>query len=128
MRAHAQICWSAGIVFAGVVMLGVPLAAQAQDGQTLEQDVVSGLQHLQHIDPARLDEQRGGADVTTNNILNEIHANGTVSSNQAYNLTTGGNAISDGSFAGANGLSTVVQNSGNNVLIQNSTIINIQLQ
>ncbi|MBS1132429.1 MAG: hypothetical protein H6R16_3431, partial [Proteobacteria bacterium] len=32
------------------------------------------------------------------------------------------------SFAGAAGFSTVVQNSGNNVLIQNATIINLRVQ
>jgi hypothetical protein len=34
----------------------------------------------------------------------------------------------DGSFAGAAGFATAVQNSGNNVLIQNATIINLRVQ
>lgn len=48
--------------------------------------------------------------------------------NQAYNLTTGGNLISEGAFAGSSGFATVIQNSGNNVLIQNSTIVNVQFK
>ena len=37
------------------------------------------------------------------------------------------NYVNDGSFAGATGFSTVVQNSGNNVLIQNATVINLKV-
>lgn len=71
---------------------------------------------------ADLDALRGGADVSNQTLIN-----GAVADNQAYNLTTGSNAISSGSFAGSNGFNTVIQNSGNNVLIQSSTIINLQL-
>lgn len=74
-----------------------------------------------------LDSYRGGAENLTLE-LNKNQSTGTVSDNQAYNLTTGNNLITDGSLAGANGFSTVIQNSGNNVLIQNSTIINLQVK
>jgi len=67
---------------------------------------------------------RGGAEVT----LNDLKSVGEVSQNHASNLVTGGNFVTDGSFAGATGFSTVVQNSGNNVLIQNATIINVRVQ
>lgn len=77
------------------------------------------------VDDASLDTNRGGADTV---ILNDIRASGRVQDNQAYNLTTGNNTITDGSFAGASGFSSVLQNSGNNVLIQNSTIVNVQVQ
>lgn len=70
-----------------------------------------------------LDTYRGGAQVLNNNQLD-----GVVSDNQAYNLNTGSNLVTDGSFAGSSGFSTVVQNTGNNVLIQNSTIVNVQVQ
>lgn len=120
MRVHLKIYRTTGLLLAGV-LLGLPLSSQGQEGW-------EALLHARQVDLAALDEQRGGADTTTNNVMNEIHANGVVSDNQAYNLTTGMNSIAGGAFTGANGLSTVVQNSGNNVLIQNSTIINIQLQ
>lgn len=71
-----------------------------------------------------LDASRGGADLE----LNKIRSDGMVRDNQAYNLTTGGNLITEGAFGAANGFSTVIQNSGNNVLIQNSTIINLHMQ
>lgn len=71
-----------------------------------------------------LADLRGGAET----VINEHTLDGVVRDNQAYNLTTGGNLISDGAFAGSSGLATVIQNSGNNVLIQNSTIVNVQLK
>lgn len=73
-----------------------------------------------------LDAYRGGAEVI--NVKNSNQLDGVVSDNQAYNLNTGSNLVTDGSFAGANGFATVVQNTGNNVLIQNSTIVNVQLK
>jgi hypothetical protein len=71
-----------------------------------------------------LAESRGGAD----QIANEATLGGTVSGNSAVNLTTGSNTIDAGSFANASGLPVVIQNSGSNVLIQNATVINLQLQ
>ena len=65
----------------------------------------------------------GGMDV-----INDMKLKGIVSDNQAFNLTTGNNAITEGSFAGASGLPTVIQNTGNNVLIQNATIVNVQIK
>ncbi|MEO8409263.1 MAG: hypothetical protein ABI478_01730 [Propionivibrio sp.] len=71
-----------------------------------------------------LDEFRGGTEIVTN----ENFLDGVVGDNHASNLVTGSNLITEGSFAGANGLSSVIQNSGNNVLIQNSTIVNLQVK
>lgn len=77
------------------------------------------------IDNAALAAHRGGAEVK---VFNDNVLDGVVSGNQAYNLSTGSNLVSEGSFSGASGLATVIQNSGNNVLIQNSTIVNVQVK
>lgn len=77
------------------------------------------------LDSVALARQRGGTDPGT---LSDMKLNGVVGSNNASNLTTGNNAISDGAFAGVNGVPLVVQNSGNNVLIQSATIINVQVK
>lgn len=53
---------------------------------------------------------------------------GIVSGNSAVNVSTGANYITEGSFANMNGLPVVIQNSGANVLIQNATVINLQLR
>ena len=79
----------------------------------------------QTIDPAALSRQRGGTD---SGPVSDMKLNGVVSNNNASNLTTGNNLITDGAFTGVNGVPLVVQNSGNNVLIQSATIINVQLK
>lgn len=71
---------------------------------------------------ATLADSRGGAQV-----LNEMKLNGVVADNQASHLATGNNAVTEGAFSNAAGLPMVIQNSGNNVLIQNATILNVQL-
>ena len=73
------------------------------------------------ISDKELAEDRGGTETNTNN------ATGTVSGNVASQLTTGSNMISQGSFSNSSGIPIVIQNTGNNVLIQNSTILNLQL-
>ena len=75
------------------------------------------------LGPDALARKRGGT-VT----LSDMRLKGVVADNQAVNVTTGGNVISEGALAGATGLPTVIQNSGNNVLIQNATIVNVQLK
>jgi len=77
------------------------------------------------IDSDALEAHRGGSEVT---VINDNMLKGVVSDNQAYNLTTGSNLVSESSFSGASGFATVIQNSGNNVLIQNSTIVNVQVK
>ncbi|HUA80200.1 MAG TPA: hypothetical protein VL997_07505 [Dyella sp.] len=53
---------------------------------------------------------------------------GTVTGNSATQVTTGSNLISGDSFSGSTGMPTVVQNTGNNVLIQTGVIVNVQMK
>ncbi|MGE5489665.1 MAG: hypothetical protein ACM31P_00090 [Actinomycetota bacterium] len=76
------------------------------------------------LDAASLDRFRGGTDVVVDNTNT---TDGLIHGNHASNLVTGSNLI-DASFSGASGLSTVVQNTGNNVLIQAPVIVNLQVQ
>lgn len=76
------------------------------------------------VNLAALDGYRGGFDV----VKNDMQLSGTVANNSTFNVVSGNNLISQGSFANANGFPTVVQNSGSNVLIQNATIINLQYE
>ncbi len=73
---------------------------------------------------AQLDGYRCGFDV----VNNDMQLSGAVTNNSATDVLSGSNYIAGGSFANANGLPMVVQNSGSNVLIQNATIINLQMQ
>ncbi len=51
-----------------------------------------------------------------------------VAGNSATNVSTGSNVITGGAFANMSGLPVVIQNTGANVLIQNATVINLQLR
>ena len=75
------------------------------------------------LDASVLQRKRAGTDV-----FNDAQLRGVVANNSAVNVSTGANVISDGAFAGQSGIPLVVQNSGNNVLIQNATIINLQVK
>lgn len=102
-------------------LMAIALAAA---GTSSAQDLAIFFDGNAPLTQEALDAMRGGADVSTNDIL----ASGQVGYNSAYNLTTGANFVTAGALEGASGFSTVVQNSGNNVLIQNSTIINLSVQ
>jgi hypothetical protein len=73
--------------------------------------------------PDALAAKRGG-----DGVFNDQQLKGMVANNSASNLTTGTNVISEGAFSNSAGMSTVIQNSGNNVLIQNATIVNVQVK
>jgi len=51
-----------------------------------------------------------------------------LSKNKALDNVTGNNYVGQNAFSNASGFGTVVQNSGNNVIIQNSTIVNLKVQ
>jgi hypothetical protein len=73
-----------------------------------------------------LDNARGGegVDITT---LNNMNVRATLSGNQANNNVNGYNIIDNGAFTQASGITSVIQNSGNNVIIQDSTIVNVTI-
>ena len=97
--------------------------AQDKDGGKAS-DALSG----NVIDDHQLGGARGGAELQPVNLnVNQNNSTGSVSGNVATNLTTGTNNISDSAFSNSAGVPVVIQNTGNNVLIQNSTILNLQL-
>jgi len=101
-----------------------PLQAVAEEATQLITKDTTEIFGNAAVDSENLEISRGGADLNLFDVKND----GIVSENHASNLTTGSNWVTEGSFAGASGFSTVVQNSGNNVLIQNSTVINLQVK
>lgn len=64
----------------------------------------------------------GVVDVTSNADLGAVLTN-----NDASNSVTGYNIIDQGSFNDASGIFSIIQNTGNNVIIQDSTIITITI-
>lgn len=71
-----------------------------------------------------LSAQRGGDEM----VSSVIRVTGEVTDNTANHVITGANTIAGGSFANSSGISTVVQNTGVNVLIQTATIVNVQFK
>jgi len=75
------------------------------------------------VDPDALSDMRGGAEQVVDN---DILVNGRVEDAIADDVLTGSNSVTAGSFANASGISTVIQNTGANVLIQNAMIVNVK--
>jgi hypothetical protein len=100
--------------------LFVPLAAAESGGSDLGN---AGVFDAAALSDDMLAGQRGKALVTNTNDLDAA-----LYENSAIDVVTGGNMVSDGSLTNNAGLATVIQNSGNNVLIQNAVILNIQMQ
>lgn len=70
---------------------------------------------------ARLEKMRGGEDKHQSIIL----VDGKVDNNTADHVISGGNTITDTAFDSANGINTIIQNTGTNVLIQNAMVVNV---
>jgi hypothetical protein len=79
------------------------------------------------IPSEQLDTQRGGAD-THAFTINANVLNARLNDNAAIDNVTGDNSISGNAFAGASGLPIVFQNSGNNVIMQSGTVLNLTLK
>lgn len=107
------------------IMLPATVAAQSAQPErdTVGADTRSVAFVAQPVDADTLARTRGGAEV----VNNDMTLRGVTANNSARNVTTGDNSISAGSFANMSGLPTVIQNSGANVLIQNATILNLQM-
>tara|TARA_R110001599_G_scaffold2861_5_gene15488 strand:- start:5978 stop:6325 length:348 start_codon:yes stop_codon:yes gene_type:complete len=60
-------------------------------------------------------------------ITNNTHLEAVLTDNYASNSVTGSNSIGQGSFSEAAGVFSIIQNTGNNVIIQDSTIITVTI-
>ena len=109
------------VLAAGVLSMAPLGVLPALADQWLPSDIAQTTGTLADSDLAL---QRGGSDVH----LNDIHAGGNLTNNSALNDITGNNAITEGAFTGTSGLPMVIQNSGNNVIIQNATILNVNMK
>lgn len=97
--------------------------AKADLAQQQDELVFSSAETAQ---PEELDKASGreGVDMVT---LNNMNVRATLSGNQANNTVNGYNIIDHGAFAQASGINSVIQNTGNNVIIQDATIVNVTI-
>ncbi|WP_305907625.1 hypothetical protein Q9L42_014870 [Methylomarinum sp. Ch1-1] len=85
---------------------------------------------LPNVEPVllnELDEARGRGGVVDVTTLNKMSVGAYMADNVAVNNTNGFNMIDNGSFAGSSGFISVIQNTGNQVIIQDSTIVNVTI-
>lgn len=76
---------------------------------------------LDAVEDGELDDNRG----SFNENLADLEA--IVNNNAAVNVHTGDNILTDNAFGNSRGFVNVIQNSGANVVIQNSTILNVTM-
>lgn len=116
LPAHDMPQQVAGVTDNSPASVSVPAAAAEASA------IVTGMGPAMSAD--QLGDYRGGTDI----VSNDMQLSGTVGGNTARNVTTGMNTITGGAFTNASGLPIVIQNSGANVLIQNATIVNVQMK
>lgn len=83
---------------------------------------------LETVSAEELSGQRGGADLNIEDMILQLSnatATATVENNSLVSQATGNNTLQSGAFDGAAGIVFAVQNSGNHVVIQNTTMINV---
>ncbi len=61
-------------------------------------------------------------------VINNMNVQSDLTDNILYSATTGANILSHDAFSSASGISTVIQNTGNQVVINSALILNLQLQ
>ncbi|MDP4547484.1 hypothetical protein [Marinobacter sp. MDS2] len=85
-----------------------------------------GFLNVEPLSPDQLAETSGRQGVPLQLQFNETDQMATVTGNRLQgNVVTGANSISDHAFDNMTGIATVIQNSGNQVVIQDSTQVNI---
>jgi len=124
--------WQACGIVAGAVVLAVSsqqlFAQQAGSQQQVITQKKTGVSDVGALgaamSPKALAAQRGGQAITVN--VNDL--DGKLHDNSAINTISGNNYITQDAFSHSSGLPVAIQNSGNNVLIQNSFILNLEMK
>jgi hypothetical protein len=74
-----------------------------------------------------LDQSRGLGGIVDVDVTNNASLEAELTDNAVSDSVTGYNIIDQGSFNDASGVFSIIQNTGNNVIIQDSTIITITI-
>ena len=121
LRRTAAATWAC--LLAATVSAQQP-APPATDAPTSSAATAAGrADFARPVDVAQLEAARGGSQA----VYNDMNVNGNTTGNTADHVVTGTNSIGSGAFANMSGLPVVIQNSGANVLIQNSMIVHLQM-
>jgi len=69
--------------------------------------------------------QSGKSDLDLQFQINDSEQNALLQNNTLNNAVTGDNSISENALSGVSGIATVIQNTGNQVVIQGTTMVNV---
>jgi len=100
-----------------VVGFGNPLSGDDLVGQNGRKDIT--IDQSTNIDIGDVDIHNTNANVSGNLTGNTLVLEGS---------TNGANTITAGAFAGTSGIATVIQNSGNQVILQTQTILDVTMK
>jgi len=113
------------LIFAGMIsVLWTGSAAHGDEFHALELESVP-------LNEAQLLNERGMADMSQDIgtvMLNNGEQNAVLQDNKLQSDMTGNNSIGVGAFSGTSGITTLIQNSGNQVVIQDTTMVNVLFQ
>lgn len=118
------------ILCVGTLLLasGETVAEEPQEGvvKVTEDSAELSKIELKAVDSATLGAQRARQGVNFTQLSN-IEAQIDLHGNSVEGAVSGDNILGEGVFSGAQGIATIIQNSGHNVAIQESLIINIAI-
>lgn len=131
MRRFSRFLIS-GLVFGGLALAAQETRAQSPPASPAKEEVLDFSELGQTLADEGLGRQDGRQDTQIEQLnmqMSDTQNSATLSGNNlsALNssITTGVNSIGQGAFSNATGIVTVIQNSGNQVLIQNDMILNL---
>ena len=119
-----------------LLMFSTAIAEDAEDPRDLASSSVSedslldltAFEEGTVLSDAELNTHRARENIEIDQItINDQDQDGDVEGNVAIGNTNGHNLIKGEAFSNSSGFLSTVQNTGNNVLIQNSTIINVSV-
>jgi hypothetical protein len=115
------------------LILSIPYAHADDEGASLSEtsgpELISLGDAESGISSDELSENRAKAMLEIDKVfINDQELNGSVSGNSAVNTYSGDNIISGEAFGNASGFVNTIQNTGNNVLIQSATIVNVSIE
>lgn len=112
------------IALSSPVLMNKAMAADDVDTVAVDElDLVFNSELI--VEDIDLDEMRGTA--LDLEVLGVAFFDAVSLNNSTSGTFSGGNIIDEGAFSDSSGLSTIIQNSGNNVLIQSATILNLNI-
>jgi hypothetical protein len=108
-----------------LMIIGAASGALAQDQELKEDNLLLG--DMSSLSLEDLASSRGKQGFDTLQQMNENDQRAWLENNKLESGSTGNNVIETGALQGIEGISTVIQNTGNQVVIQESTLLNLTI-